>query len=337
MKNYCAKCNKLSEVNIKTILESFSVKGEKIDITAEVAVCNDCGAEVFNQDLDEKNLSLAYSIYRKNHNLLSPTEIANIRKKYLLSQRALSLLLEWGEVTIHRYESGSIQDPAHNEVLILIDDPRNMKELFEKNNQFLNTSIRERLRKKIDELMGSDIKPKFRISLDEFLSSEQIANEFSGFATFNLDKMINMIVYIAGKTNGVFTTKLNKLLFYADFLNFKRTLVSISGSTYVHLPLGPVPNDYEWIIAAAKAEGLLSEEEIIFTKGNVGAQYKALASADMSLFKNEEVAVINFVLNYFKDYNCVEIKGQSHQEKGYVETQPNEKISYKFASSLSIA
>ena len=145
---YCPKCNELTEIKVQVIDEVFDVKGEKINIKSEVVVCIKCDEKVFNQELDDRNLSLAYSIYRKKHNLLSPTEITNIRQKYLLSQRSLSRLLEWGEITINRYDSGAIQDSAHNEVLRFIIEPKNMKEFYEKNSQFLTKPVIEKLKKR---------------------------------------------------------------------------------------------------------------------------------------------------------------------------------------------
>ena len=337
MKSYCPKCNKLSEVQTKMMDEFFNIRGEQIDIASEVAICDGCGNKIFNQELDDKNLNLAYSIYRKKHNLLSPSEIAIIRKKYLLSQRSLSALLEWGQVTITRYENGAIQDPAHNEVLLFISDLANMKKIFEKNSQFLTKAAREKLRNKIDELINSQFKPQSRISLlEDCLSSKQITDEYSGFAKLDLDKIMNMITYIAEKAKGIFTTKLNKLLWYADFLNFKEYSISISGSNYVHLPLGPVPDDYKWIVAAAIDESLLDEEEITFPSGGTGAQYKALVPADQSFFSKEEIGIMDFVIDFFKNYTGEKIKEKSHGEKAYKETVGNEKISYKYASFLSI-
>ena len=89
MNIYCPKCDKLSDTHVETIDGTLSVKGDEIKFKSEITICNKCKERVFNQDLDGKNLELAYSIYRKKHDLLSQTEITNIRQKYLLSQRSL--------------------------------------------------------------------------------------------------------------------------------------------------------------------------------------------------------------------------------------------------------
>ena len=337
MKEYCAKCNKICTANVKTIDEKYDVRGEEINITSEVAICNFCDEKVFNYELDVKNLNLAYSIYREKHNLLTPTDIANIRGKYSLSQRSLARLLEWGEVTINRYENGAVQDAVHNQVLMFISDPQNMKNLFEKNKHLLNQTVRDRLSKRIEKLKKDELNPRFRLtSVEDYILSRHYQNEYSGFANFNMEKMTNVILYIAEKMNGVFTTTLNKLLWYTDFLHFKENSTSISGSNYVHLPLGPVPNEYKWIISAIIEEGMLEEEEITFASGTTGTQYKALAPADQAIFSQDEVKIMNFVIDAFRDYNAKEIKEKSHTEIAYRETKNQEMISYKYASQLSI-
>jgi len=336
MKIYCPSCDNLSEVTIQALEEVLTVKGEKINVTSEIAICNKCANKVFSEELDTKNVDLAYSIYRKKRNLLSPAEIVGIREKYALSQRSLANLLEWGEITINRYENGAIQDSAHNEVLNLIVDPKNMKEIFERNNQFLSQDVRGALKKRIEALIQENVKPQFNICLEDYIVAEKRIDEYSGFVKFDLGKIINMIVYIAKKMNGVFTTKLNKLLWYADFLNFKEYTVSISGSNYVHLPLGPVPDNYEWIIATAIDKGLLCEEEISFSEGKSGMQFTALENPDVSLFSQDELSIINFVIDYFSEYNGREIKDISHREKAYIETTQGQSISYKYAADISI-
>ena len=54
-----------------------------------------------------------------------------------------------------------------------------------------------------------------------------------------------MIAHIASSESDIYKTKLNKLLFYSDFINYYLNGTSISGAKYVHLPYGPVPDSYK--------------------------------------------------------------------------------------------
>jgi len=335
-KVYCPTCDTYTGANIFSKKETFNVKGEDVVVKSSVLICDKCKQDIFDEKLDEKNLELAYTEYRKKHNLLLPTEVKEIREKYDLSQRALSRLLEWGEITVNRYENGAIQDAAHNDILKFISNPENMLEIYEKNNYLLPLNVRMSLKKRIDELIKEEIKPHFQISLEQYLLLDKAVDEFSGYKEFDLVKMMNMILYITQSLNGVFKTKINKLLWYMDFLHFKQFSVSISGSTYVHLPYGPIPDDYDLIIGVMLNGKLLEKEEITFEENIVGENLKALPAGDNNCFSEGELKVMNFVIEYFKNFTCGRISKYSHEEKPYKNTADNEKISYERSSELSL-
>jgi putative zinc finger/helix-turn-helix YgiT family protein len=335
MMDYCPKCNEITEYAIKEKQETYPVKGTDISINAKVAVCNTCKTEIFNKELDAENLNIAFSVYRKAHKLLFPEEIARVRNKYSLSQRALGKLLEWGEITISRYESGAMQDPAHNEVLLFIDDPHNMAVQFDRTGHLLSESVRKRLKQRIEELNTDDAKHSLMLCVENFLNSEETYTENTGFSKFNLERMINLILYAVAKSEHVFETKLNKLLWYCDFLYFKIFSVPITGCVYKHLPLGPVPDNYKLLFGISKNEGL-EEEEFTFESGMSGTRYYVNSEIDSSFFSEQEKKIIDYVIEYFKDYNCDQIKNKSHEEDGYKKTGHTESISYRYSSTLSI-
>ena len=55
-----------------------------------------------------------------------------------MSQATLSRVLGFGEKTITRYESGAIQDRAHDNLLRLIEDDENMLKIIKRNQQVLS-------------------------------------------------------------------------------------------------------------------------------------------------------------------------------------------------------
>lgn len=82
---------------------------------------------------DDNNLRNAYDKYRLNKGLLLPSEIKEIREKYGVSQTAFAKILGLGEKTIARYENGSIQDEAPNNLIRLAANENNFIELYEHN------------------------------------------------------------------------------------------------------------------------------------------------------------------------------------------------------------
>ena len=61
---------------------------------------------------------------------MQPNEIKKIRKKYNLTQSAFSKLLGFGEKTITRYENGSIQDLAHDNLIRLMNSQNSFMEIW---------------------------------------------------------------------------------------------------------------------------------------------------------------------------------------------------------------
>ncbi len=152
MKKYCDKCRKAAETHIVTKKETYEVFGESYDVDAQVLVCSECGEELFCEKLDNDTILAVYDKYRSKHKLLSPDQIKQIREQYGLSQRGFARLLNWGDKTIRRYEDGSIQDKAHNSVLLFLKDPENMESYLSENETPLSEKQKNKLLEIVDEL-----------------------------------------------------------------------------------------------------------------------------------------------------------------------------------------
>jgi len=334
---FCPNCEEYTKATLGVEKEVYNVRGEPIEIEAEVAICQKCGSKIFDEERDSRNLEKAYSFYREKRKLLSADEIRSIREKYGLSQRALSRLLGWGEITIHRYENGAVQDNVHNSTLRLIENPQNMQKLFETNRNKLPSYTAARLEKRIASFLQEDEEQAFQVSFERLVSHQHV-DLTSGFKEYDLEKLKNMILYLVKRLDGVLKVKLNKLLWYCDFLHFKETSVSITGAQYVRLPYGPIADNYERIIGIMQPE-LLDKDEIEFDteKGIVGEQFTALVEPDESMFSETEIQVMNFVADTFRDYTSTEIMNKSHQETAYIKYKDGDIISYEDAKELSLS
>jgi len=337
--DFCPNCEEYTEATLAVEKEIYNVRGEPIEIEAEVAICQKCGEKIFDEERDSRNLEKAYSQYRENHNLLSPDEIRKIREKYGLSQRALSRLLGWGEITIHRYENGAVQDNVHNSLLHFMEEPETMQKFLEANRNKLPSYTAARLETRIASFLQEDKEQAFQVSFERLVSHQHV-DLTSGFKEHDLEKLKNMILYLVKHLDGVLKVKLNKLPWYCDFLHFKETSVSITGAQYVRLPLGPVPDHYELIFANMIHEGLLNKSEILYqTKGGerLGEEYTTLVEPDESLFSEKEVQVMNFIADTFRNYTSTAIKDKSHQETAYKKCKDRDIMSYGDAKELSLS
>ena len=83
-------------------------------------------------------------------------EIRAIREQYGLSQRSFAKLLNWGDKTICRYENGSIQDKAHNSLLLFLREPQNMRAYVMENEIGLDEKQTAKLLETIEKLEDSN-------------------------------------------------------------------------------------------------------------------------------------------------------------------------------------
>ncbi len=314
--------------------ETLVVRGEPIELEAKVRRCDLCGEFFATVEEEERNFQKAFRAFRERHKLLQPEEIRAIRAQYGLGQRAFSRLLGWGEITLHRYEAGALQDEIHNNELLLLRDPKNFEVLFDRNKEELSQGLRRRVEERLGDLVSKTGKAQLRRLL-ESLFGEARDDILSGYRQFDLDRFENVTLYLCKHVPKVTKTKLNKLLWYCDFLSFKAHRRSITGLMYVHLPYGPVPNHYDYCVAHLLEEGALSSREFVF-KGVIGEAYRACDEPDLSLFSRNEINVLEKVAYTFRRMRAKEITERSHTEEGYRRTGPGKIVSYSWADALQL-
>ncbi|PIQ44748.1 MAG: hypothetical protein COW04_11385 [Deltaproteobacteria bacterium CG12_big_fil_rev_8_21_14_0_65_43_10] len=332
MKEICPICEKESRAKVIKKKEAMNVRGERINVEYEIFKCDTCGEEYMDTKTGHDPFVYAYAIYRKKHNMLQPEEIKEIRRKYGLTQGELSSLLGWGGATLSRYENGALQDKTHDNQLKLLREPRNMLKMVTENLDALRKQRRNQLLTNIKKL-AKDEYPIERF-LEEW-GTEQEISVYSGYKSFDLDKLINCILYFC--KDGLLKTVINKHLFYADFKHFKEYQTSITGARYVHLTYGPVPMNYDIYLATLVNEREIDVNEVFYEgKDFVGEEYKAIEAPILTLFSDSELKILATVKEHFKGYSAKAISDFSHEEKGYQETTKGQPISYEYAEALRI-
>ena len=336
---YCASCRAEVDARVEERAEVFEVRGEKIDVNSHIAVCSRCGEDLVDEDLESRNFDLAYEAYRARHHLLSPTEIAEVRQKYGLSQRALARLLGWGEVTIHRYESGAIQDNAHETVLRLIAEPQNLKQILEENREALPPDVGKLLDERLNSMLESAASGQFQTLLEKICSSGP-PSELNGFREFDREKLEEAILFFVTRVENAFKTKINKLLWYADFLSYRATSCSITGSAYVAAVHGPVPKNYDLLLGEMGRKGLVRSTEVEFPSGACGELIEACREPNMTLFNGAEQAYLGKVAREFRYSSASDVRNRSHSEEAYKKTYTEgtqwQGIPYRLAETLSL-
>ncbi len=135
--------------NMKTRKIEANVKGKIIEFDEYYMVDSITGEEVFDRNIEIENDIRLYDIYKKQMNLLTSSEIKTIRKKYEMNQKEFALSIGVGEITIHRFENGSIQTESVDSIIRLSEDPDIMYNLLIKNQTNLSDNDFNRFLKKV--------------------------------------------------------------------------------------------------------------------------------------------------------------------------------------------
>jgi len=328
MKGICPNCEKVTELNVVSTEEVISIRDEEITVPVELIKCTECGENFENPTAESGPVELAYREFRKRRGLLQPEEIRDFRVGVGLTQSELGKLLGFGGATLSRYENGALQDDAHDKALRLSMSPQNLMRLIQDSPTALHGSKRkdllERLRK---EENCFDLQSQI-----ERLGA-YMADERSGFKSFDYTKFQHAVLLICKE--GVFTTCLNKLLFYADFLHYKLYAVSLTGLRYAHMPYGPAPDKYHSFLTLLIERNLIELEEVIFESG-IGERYSSSAEPDLSIFEESELRCLLHVKSTLGSKSATDLSEYSHNETAYKETRNGELISYSHAASLSL-
>ena len=332
MIGYCDSCNKKTETRIISRQETYEVYGEQITVEAQVLICSECGEELFCEELDSATLNKAYNEYRRRHKLLMPDEIKKIREQYGLSQRSFSKLLNWGDKTIFRYENGSIQDKAHNSLLLFLKDPENMRSYITDNEVVLNEKQKQKLMQTIDNL-EKEKNTSNKLLFDIFFSDGPC--EENGFKGFDYEKFCAMVLFFSNRSSTLLKTKLMKLLNYSDMIFYKENGISMSGVKYAHLPYGPVPENFDILLGKMTRDNIV-HIEISYDNGYEKHMVVPETEVPKNVLTDDEINVLERVFTRFKNFGSLEISNYSHKEKGYMSTKQGEIISYSYAKDIKL-
>jgi hypothetical protein len=152
---------------------------------------------------------------------------------------------------------------------------------------------------------------------------------------FDKEKLAELIVFFASESENdrLFgSTKLNKLLFLADFLAFGYLGQPITGARYVHQKRGPTPSPDEFLPIRERLidTGRL---EIVEKETFYGIKKRPVAKSkpDLEKFSKKEIEIAFEALETLKHMGNVDSENWSHKFVGWLSTIEGETIPYSTA------
>lgn len=280
---------------------TYNVKGTPVTFLEKLLIDDSTGEEIFDPKLEQENDINLYNEYRKIKGLLLPEKIKEIRKKFGVTQTIFAKVLGLGDKTIARYENGSLQDMAQNNLikavserpiyfLELLRDCKKLKEeLNEEDFKVLLNEVKEKIR------LMTHFKLKIKQSDFKVIDYKKYTpNDIASFILkkYNYDKIKEMITPL----------KLQKLLnyVYSYLLVFEYKIFDESPQAWAH---GPV------------------FKSVYDKYSSYGYRCIDIPSEDVSLHEKE---LENFVLKIAEGYgkfSAKDLEHLTHKEKPWIDSR----------------
>jgi uncharacterized phage-associated protein len=211
-------------------------------------------------------------------------------------------------------------------------DPELFKRFFQNNAYGFDEKEKTVIIKKIDDAIEKRMN-QINMAMEKFAAlGHTERGQYTGYANPDLNKARQMLLYFAIYCRP-FVTKMNKLLFYADFLNFRKTGISISGMTYQAITNGPVPQRYAGLID--NVSDIVDRIDEYYPNDITGERLSSEHAFDPSLFSEKELSTLEEVALRFKKISTKEIVNLSHQEDAWIKNnEARNIISYHHAFTL---
>ena len=130
-------------------------------------------------------------------------------------------------------------------------------------------------------------------------------------------------------------TKLVKLLYYADCESYMQYGKPITGTTYLHFPHGPYPENWYQVREQMEQNG---DVEIVYETAGPGyRKYRMFPrrSADLERLSSDDKDILNRQVQRFAAFNAAGIEQYSHQEVGWLSTEDGQPIPYSLSGVVS--
>lgn len=296
--------------------DTLTFRKEKFHVVYHYYLCEDSGERFTDDRLDTLNTVQATNQYREKYGIPFPEEIKQIREQYSVSASKMSEILGMGANTYRLYEAGEMPTVANGRLILSVRDPEEFIKQVQASTHMLSERESEKFIAKANTLIEKTQAP-YRGELLQVTLREEPPNSYNGYRRLSLPKVSQAIAYFEQHIGNLYKTKLNKLLFYADFLAYQQYGYSITGLQYRAIQYGPVPAEYERLYLRLQDDIRVSVEERNGKDDQYVEVYHPNAPFDESEFTEEELHVLGSVVQLFGRKRTSEIVRLSHEEQAW--------------------
>lgn len=153
----------------------------------------------------------------------------------------------------------------------------------------------------------------------------------------NRKKYVNAILYFLQNCNNNYlgATKLNKLMYYLDFVSYRDREKSVTGDRYLHLDYGPVPDGLEDLLVELKQTNKISIIQKPY-RDKHKTEFAALENTNPDVFDDYEQALLEKISNVFELWSTDKIVSQTHLESPWFYSKPYDPVDYEYSHDIDI-
>lgn len=151
----------------------------------------------------------------------------------------------------------------------------------------------------------------------------------------NKSKYRNAILYFVKYCNNQYlgATKLNKLLYYLDFISFRDRKRSVTGDIYIHKQYGPIPAKVDEILTDLHQSQHLAIDRIAYKESDT-FEYKILKEPQPSKFDSYEKNLLKNIADEFTLWSTEKIVNQTHLEAPWFYSKPFDVVDYNYSKNI---
>lgn len=311
--------------------DTMTFRGEKFDCIYTSYRDDESGESFTTTESDSAWWNQVTNQYRAKYGLPYTDEIIDVRKRYGISAAKMSQILGIGVNQYRLYEQGEVPSVSNGRMIRSVMNPKVMLEMVESSKNEMSKSEYARIVSKVKAVIAESEAYKLEQYETKRLFSVPRGAE-NGYAQISIDRLKNILLFFISKGNGVFFTKMNKLLFYADFMAYRVTGKSVSGLAYKAIAHGPVPVRWDRIYSFFDE---IDQEIVQFSDGREGTKLVSKLSPDMAEFSDDELKILEYVSQRFKNETPTQISETSHEEEAWKKYKDSDKlISFEMAFTL---
>ena len=315
------------EAKICYELRKATFRKENFEYKHRYYRCVDTEETFTTTQLDAANMSQVQNQYRAKYGIPFADEIKATRIKYGFSASKMSRILGFGENTYRLYENGEMPSIANGKTLKAIQSPSVFKSYMDESEE-ITSDDKKMIADKIEKVEDSSMESCIKSLIFQKLGRDKT----NGYALQSTSRLKNVMLFFVERMGEIFITKMNKLLFFSDFISYRDYGQAITGLSYKAIQYGPVP--VSWNIVY----GMIPDIElkiVSFDNGNEGQKLTSGISCDESSLTEEQVEVLERVYKKFRNYSSKEISEISHKEKAWAENkEDHDLIDFDYAFDI---